>query len=117
MTETPTTRTDAEAEQAIDRPEPTDEEAASTDGTDTGSDSGTGLDPRSETVRRYLAWGALGVCSLLAVFALVQFYGSVIDVIELWVEPKYQPLMSAAFNLAVLLTSLLGVSLLVRDLN
>jgi len=66
---------------------------------------------------RYIAWGALGICSLLAVFALIQFYGSVTDAIDLWVDPKYQPLIRAAFNLAVLLTSLIGVSLLARELN
>ncbi|QSW99931.1 hypothetical protein [Haloterrigena alkaliphila] len=139
MTETPTTaQTDAETERPIDDPETTDavsdpatdesESAAAdpdsaTDGTDpsatagTTTDSGGGLDPQSETVRRYLAWAALGICSILAVFALIQFYGSVTAAIDLWVAPKYQPLMGAAFNLAVLLASLIGVSLVVRELN
>lgn len=76
-----------------------------------------GIDLQSSTVRRYLAWGALGVCSVLALFALVQFYGSVADAIDLWVEPRHQPLMRAAFNLVVLLASLAGVSLVVRELN
>ena len=117
MTETPTTQTDAETEQAIDYPETTDEQSEAADVHGSASDSATGLDPRSATVRRYLAWTALGVCSLVAIFALIQFYGSVVDAIELWVDPKYQPLMGAAFNLAVLLASLIGVSLLVRELN
>ncbi|WP_265108529.1 hypothetical protein [Halosolutus halophilus] len=76
-----------------------------------------GVDLQSSTVRRYLAWGALGVCSVLALFALVQFYGSVADAIDLWIEPRHQPLMRAAFNLVVLLASLTGVSLIVRELS
>ncbi len=76
-----------------------------------------GVDPQSSTVRRYLAWGTLAVCSLLALFALVQFYGSMTAAIDLWVEPRHQPLMRAAFNLVVLLASLVGVSLVVRELS
>ena len=118
MTETPTTsQTDAETEQPIDQLDATDEGSARTPAASTGTDAGDGLDPRSETVRRYLTWGALALCSVVAVFAVIQFYASVADAIELWVDPKYQPLMGAAFNLAVLLASLIGVSLLVRELN
>lgn len=116
MTNTPTNaQIDTEGEQPSDQQNR--ESAASGAGTDIDTDAGAGLDPGSETIRRYLTWGALGVCSLLAVFALIQFYGSVADTIDLWVDPKYQPLMRAAFNLAVLLGSLIGVSLLVRELS
>ena len=66
---------------------------------------------------RTLGWIALAVCSLLAVFAVVQFYGSVTEAIDLWVEPRHRPLMHAAFNLIVLLGSLVGISLLVRELS
>ncbi|MWV40446.1 hypothetical protein [Natrialba sp. INN-245] len=72
---------------------------------------------RPGNVRRFLAWGALVVCSLLAVYALFRFYGSVTATIDLWVEPRYQPLIHAAFNLVVLLGSLVGISLLVRELS
>ncbi|WP_226480444.1 hypothetical protein [Natrinema amylolyticum] len=109
MTETSTrTQTDAET----DRPD----RGTETDPTSEPADT-TGFDPGSDRIRRSLAWGGLAVCSLLAVFALIQFYGSVADAIDLWVDPKYQPLIRAAFNLAVLLTSLIGVSLLVRELS
>ena len=88
-------------------------------GRDAGRTARTG--DRSEfpgsDVWRLLAWGALAICSLLAVFALVQLYGSVTEAIDLWVEPRHQPLMHAAFNLVVLLGSLIGISLLVRELN
>ena len=72
---------------------------------------------RTADVWRYIAWGGLAVCSLLAVFALLQLYSSVGDAIDIWVEPRHQPLMRAAFNLTVLLGSLIGVSLLVRELS
>ncbi|PGF16532.1 hypothetical protein CP556_10650 [Natrinema sp. CBA1119] len=115
MTETPTqtqTETSNEPDETIDQPD------QQTDASPTaGSAPTTGFDLGSNTMARYIAWGALGICSLLAVFALIQFYGSVTDAIDLWVDPKYQPLIRAAFNLAVLLTSLIGVSLLARELN
>lgn len=111
MTETPT-ETDTTIEAATDD-QRRDEGAE----TPPNTDSDDGFDPRSETIRRYLAWGGLAVCSLVAVFALVRFYGSVTDAIDLWVDPKYQPLIHAAFNLTVLLTSLIGVSALIRELS
>lgn len=118
MTDTPT-RPTTEPSIDSDAEQPTDESSQQTDAspTQTGSSAAAGFDPGSETVRRYLAWGALAVCSLLAIYALTQFYGSVTDTIELWVDPKYQPPIRAAFNLAVLLSSLIGVSLVVRELN
>ncbi|MFP8958935.1 hypothetical protein ACLI4Y_19745 [Natrialbaceae archaeon A-CW3] len=70
----------------------------------------------SELVR-YLLWGSLGVCSLLALFALLQFYASVGDAIDIWIAPEYQPLASAAFNLAVLFAALAGVSVIARELR
>lgn len=71
----------------------------------------------SEKMRRYLAWGALGLCAVLALIATFQFYWSVGTAIDLWVDERFQPLMRAAFNLVVLLGSLIGISLLVRELS
>lgn len=118
MTDTPTqtqteTTTDIEDGWTTDQPDQEEETTSAS----TGSNVTAGIDPTSETIRRYLAWGGLGVCSLLAVFALIRFYGSVGATIDLWVDSKYQPIIRAAFNLAVLLTSLIGVSLLVRELS
>ena len=73
--------------------------------------------PDGSSVRRTLAWAALVVCSLLALYALIQFYASSSAAIELWVEPRYEPLVQAAFNLVVLLCALVGVSLVVRELS
>lgn len=128
MTETPThteTETiDAEDEWATEQSDqqsdapPTDQMNSQSDVSATAeSSTDTGFDPGPETVQRYLMWGALGICSLLAVFALIQFYGSVTKTIDLWVDPKFQPMIHAAFNLAVLLLSLIGVSWLVRELK
>lgn len=110
MTDT-STKTDAKLEA------PPDDQHRDTDDAPTVSESDDGFDPRSDTIRRYLAWGGLAVCSVVAVVALIRFYGGVTDTIDLWIDPKYQPLTHAAFNLTVLLTSLVGVSLLVRELS
>ncbi|MFC4439358.1 MULTISPECIES: hypothetical protein [Natrialbaceae] len=115
MTETtPRTKNDAETEQSTRQN--TGRDAGRSDDS---SSSGTNVldDPSTAEIWRYLGWAALGLCSVLALFALVQFYGSTTDVIDLWVEPRYQPLMHAAFNLLVLLGSLIGISLLVRELH
>lgn len=118
MTDTPTrAQIDAPTETDDDQPDRTDQTGTNPDDEVTEARTSAGLDPGSETVRLYLTWGALGVCSLLAVFALVQFYGSVTATIDLWVDARYQPVMRAAFNLAVLLASLIGVSVLVRELS
>jgi len=112
MTDTPTQPT-ADADQPTDQQTNHRDNARST----AESDATSGFDPRSNEIHRYLAWGALAVCSLVAVFALSQFYGSVTSTIELWIDPKFQPPIRAAFNLVVLLTSLIGISLLVRELK
>lgn len=112
---------ESDAESGSDRTSSAGDDRDGTDrsprATGAGSRTEDGIDLQSSPVRRYLAWGALGVCSVLALFALVQFYGSVTDAIDIWIEPRHQPLMRAAFNLVVLLASLVGVSLVVRELS
>ncbi|MEY7851255.1 hypothetical protein AB7C87_18885 [Natrarchaeobius sp. A-rgal3] len=105
MTDT-TSQSDASIESSDNRPRSRAE-----------SESNTRSRLRPGNVRRFLAWCALAVCSLLAVYALFRFYGSVSAAIDLWVEPRHQPLIHAAFNLVVLLSSLVGISLLVRELS
>ena len=68
-------------------------------------------------VRRLLAWAGLGLLSLLALVAFAGFYSSVGTIIDLWIEPRHQPIIRAAFNLSVLLVALAGVSLSVRELS
>ncbi|MFD1512064.1 hypothetical protein [Halomarina rubra] len=95
------------------------------------SGAGDGEEPRPNTeyrapgtrstldgddLRTYLLYGALGVCVLLALVATVNFYGSASSAIDVWVSERYQPLYQAAFNLAVLLATGVGISLLVHRL-
>ncbi|RQG96553.1 hypothetical protein [Natrarchaeobius chitinivorans] len=105
MTDTPT-QTDDSIESNADR-------SRSRTGSPDGGDSGLG----SGRVRQFLAWAGLAICSLLAFVALIQFYWSVTAAIDLWVEPRHQPLIHAAFNLVVMFGSLIGISLLVRELS
>lgn len=85
--------------------------------TEPGSAATSKIDLDPSTIRCYLAWGALALCSLLVVVATIQFYGSVTTAIDLWVADRYQPLMRAAFNLVVVLASLTGISLVLRELS
>lgn len=104
---------------AIDRSRDADRSSAADEPPSNRSTTSTRSAPasdRASTVRRYLAWGSLFVLSLFAVFAMIQFYASATDAIDLWIEPKYQPIMRAAFNLAVLLAAGAGVSLSLREL-
>lgn len=73
-----------------------------------------------ETGRRmvqYLYWGAFGLLFLFGAFAAFGFYRSIMRVIDIWVSTDFDPLFSAAFNLVVVLVSVLGLSVLVRRLD
>lgn len=65
---------------------------------------------------RFLYWATLAALALLAVVALLQFYLSASRAISIWVTREYRPLFQAAFNLAVLLVTGVGISLVVRQL-
>ncbi|AEH36600.1 hypothetical protein [Halopiger xanaduensis] len=116
MTETASTPTETPTESNVEQ-DATDEETHFGSGDAESASAPQSNRLEREAILRYLTWAALGVCSLLAVYALFQFYGSVTETIDLWVEPRHQPLMHAAFNLVVLLGSLIGISLLVRELD
>ncbi|ARS90568.1 hypothetical protein [Natrarchaeobaculum aegyptiacum] len=111
---------DSPIEPDADRHQPADAGAQPpTDGTAPGSPASTDsrLGPNVDDVRRLLAWGALAICSLLVVVAVIQFYGSVTDAIDLWIDSRHQPIAQAAFNLVVVLLSLIGISALLRELS
>ena len=111
MTETPPSEAEVSTDSKTLETESVDEPDA--DSTDIEYDSpGDGPD-----VRRLVAWAGLGLLTLLALVALAGFYSSVGTIIDLWIEPRHQPIMRAAFNLAVLLVALAGVSLTVRELS
>lgn len=118
MTDSPTADTTIEPD--ADRHHPADAGSqSSTDDAAPGSPASTDsrLGPNVDDVRRLLAWGALAICSLLVVVAVIQFYGSVTDAIDLWIASRHQPIAHAAFNLVVILLSLIGISALLRELS
>lgn len=47
----------------------------------------------------------------------LQFYWSVGATIDQWVDPAYEPMVRAAFNLAVVLTAVAGITLLIREVE
>ncbi len=68
-------------------------------------------------VHGYLYRGALVLLVFLAIVALFQFYMSALAVIRTFVADQYRPLFNAAFNLAVLLATGIGISYVVRKLD
>lgn len=96
-----------------------------TDAASTPNDSESGRDPdgapneptvsrfdrlSTERLRGLLDRVALAALVLLALIAGWSFYGHAGDAIRTWLDPAYQPIALAAFNLAVLLVALAGVA-------
>ncbi|WP_336002577.1 hypothetical protein [Halorientalis halophila] len=77
------------------------------------------IDPTDEewTIADQLQWGAMVILILAALVAAAQFYLSATRAIGIWVEAGYEPLFMAAFNLAILLLAVAGVSTLARRLG
>lgn len=73
--------------------------------------------PGKRHVLRYLQWAGLGLCILLILVAGLRVYAGVGAFISLWVAPKYEPIVSAGFNLAVLLAAAYGAAILSRRLT
>lgn len=61
-----------------------------------------------------LEWGALIVSGLVALVAFWRFYASTTDAIATFVDPEYEPLFQAGFNLIVLFAAGVAISVLVR---
>lgn len=88
--------------------------------TDDASDHTTGRygfvdDP--ETARRYLMWVAVALLALLAIVATFRVYTSASSAISRFVAYEYRALFQAAFNLAVLLLAVAGITTLLRRLQ
>jgi hypothetical protein len=62
-------------------------------------------------------WVGLAAFGLLALVALAQFYSSASAAITTFVTERWRPVVQAAFSLSVLIASLVGVSLTVRELS
>ena len=101
---------------------PTDATPADTATTDTASvDDGPTNDNETindGTIGRLSAGGTRGLLDRVGLGALVVFalvagwsvYDQTREAIRLWVDPAFQPAVLAAFNLAVLLVALAGIS-------
>jgi hypothetical protein len=121
--------TDEPTAEPTDEPtaEPTGEEAAASGGEPTAEPAGEGRhgrdpgrdgrDDEGRDVRELLLRGTLVVLGVLAVVALFQFYTSALAAIDQWIAREYRALFRAAFNLAVLLATGIGISLVARELR
>ncbi|MFB6185213.1 MAG: hypothetical protein ABEI96_11720 [Haloarculaceae archaeon] len=65
----------------------------------------------------YVQWAAFVVLSLLALVATFRFYTAASRAIGIWISPDYEPFFQAGFNLVVLATAAIGLSLLARRLR
>ena len=100
---------------AVDTPDaPTTSSETDSGVTDEGDrDPGQGR----RNVFSYLEWAGLGLCVVLVLVAGLRVYWGVGAFISLWVASKYEPIVSAGFNLAVLLLAAYGIALLSRRLT
>lgn len=105
--------TDSDPEPPADEPdvEPSRERAHGTepDGTRDGDASRD-----SSRLWAYLDRALLVAFLLLAVVAALQFYLQTGAAIEVWIADEYEPIVKAAFNLAVLLFAAAGLSYQLR---
>lgn len=72
------------------------------------------------TVRDYkdlFLKGALGFFAILIIVATIGLYTSTTAVINTWIAREYQPIFQAVFNLIVLLTAGIGLSIVARRLR
>lgn len=70
-----------------------------------------------ETARRYLLWIGVAILALLAIVATFRVYTSASEAIGRFVAYEYRALFQAAFNLAVLLLAVAGITRLLRELQ
>lgn len=89
---------------------------ATADG-DPGHVAGDGSERLGERVTEYLNYALLAGLLLFALVAAANLYGAVGSAINEWVAREYRSLFRAAFNLAVLLAALAGVSYQARRLR
>lgn len=80
-------------------------------------DSETYRERKKRDVLSYLEWAGLALCILLVLVAGLRVYMGVGAFISLWVASKYEPIVSAGFNLAVLLVAAYGAAILSRRLT
>nr|WP_144798524.1 hypothetical protein [Halorubrum depositum] len=95
--------------------EPTDDDRPAPEGTDRSTrpdrsaDGGIGRLP-TDRLRGILDRVGLAALVLLALIAGWGFYSQTGAAIRTWLDPAYQPIALAAFNLAILFVALAGVA-------
>jgi hypothetical protein len=94
----------------------TNDDAPIADQSPAGSDAPDPMDGEM-SVFEQLQWGALVLLVVAAIWATAQFYLSATRAIEVWVGAGYQPVVMAAFNLALLLGAVAGIARLARRLG
>ena len=94
----------------------TTDDAPTADPSPAGSDAPDPMDGEM-SVFEQLQWGALVLLIVAAIWATAQFYLSTTRAIEVWVGAGYQPVVMAAFNLALLLGAVAGIARLARRLG
>ena len=70
-----------------------------------------------DQAKRYLMWTAVALLALLAIVATFRVYTSASAAIGRFVAYEYRALFQAAFNLAVLLLAVAGITSLLRRLQ
>ncbi|MFB6169452.1 MAG: hypothetical protein ABEJ43_11505 [Haloferacaceae archaeon] len=85
--------------------------------TTTDSETDETAPSTADRVRRGVDYLLLAGLAVFALVAAVGVYTSVQGVIQTWVQPDYQPIVNAAFNLVVLLVVGAGLVRQVRRLS
>lgn len=114
-------RTDNSEQRSVDKREPrepiTVPEQQPQNGTPQRRHQEQTIEDTKEKIVGYLYWGTFAAVFLFGAFAAYGFYGSVMDIIDIWVSEDFEPIFEAVFNLVVVLVAILGISLLVGRLD
>lgn len=111
MTDPETRSDESEPHRPFDDSDEQSDDRSGEESTDEPTDDARG-DPNG--LRAYLDRALLVAFLLLGVVAALQFYLQTGAAIEVWVADPYEPVVKAAFNLAVLLLAAAGLSYQLR---
>lgn len=113
----------AESETTGDGGTASDDRTASDGGTAGGAPAETDDDDGAldvadgEKLVTYLHWALFSILVLVMLMATLRFYGAASETIRTFVSDRYRSLFMALFNLAIILFSGLGLSVLVRRMT
>lgn len=95
----------------------TDIETQSTQATRSNGETNGTLRLGSRDIRTLLNYAALALFVLFALVSVIQLYSAVGNVINQLISPEYRAFFRAAFNLAVLLVCVGGISMQLKRLT